>query len=151
VTPLRISLFWRVHIMDPMFTELWQQYRTWADTSRHLKEQNARWKRRVLILTTVGTALAAIGPHASNALVARALPLIGAAAPALATYFGKELLDSKHDEAWTRARAAAEVYKSESCKYLLQIAPYDAPDRASRLKTRMDEIAKTINVQPSDF
>jgi hypothetical protein len=39
--------------MDSMFTLLWQQYRTWADTARHLKEQNARWKRNVLTLTVV--------------------------------------------------------------------------------------------------
>ena len=39
--------------MDPMFNLLWQQYRTWADTSRQLKDQNASWKRRVLIMTIV--------------------------------------------------------------------------------------------------
>jgi hypothetical protein len=137
--------------MDPMFTLLWQQYRAWADTSGHLKEQNARWRRRVLILTIVGTAFAALGPHAVGAVVARALPWTGAVALALATYFGKELLDAKHDEAWTRARAAAEAYKSESCKYLVQIAPYDGPERTSRLKARMDELSKTINGQPKDF
>src|SRR5688500_10575571 len=100
--------------MDPMFTLLWQRYRAWADTSRQLKEQNASWKRRVLIMTVVGTALATLGPHAGNPLVARALPMIGAAALALATYFGKALLDAKNEENWTRARAAAEAFKSES-------------------------------------
>ena len=137
--------------MDPMFNLLWQQYRTWADTSRQLKEQNASWKRRVLILTIAGTALATLGPHNGNPLVARALPMIGAAALALATYFGKELLDAKHEENWTRARAAAEALKSESSKYLVQIPPYNGPDRASRLKARMDELAKAIKGQPNDI
>ena len=138
--------------MDPMFTLLWQQYRTWADTARHLKEQNGRWKRNVLILTVVGTALATLGPHAGNALVARVLPMIGAAALAVATFFGKELLDAAHEERWTRARAAAEAFKSEACKYLVHIPPYDTEDRATKLKARMDELAKVIiKGQPDDI
>jgi hypothetical protein len=138
--------------MDPMFTLLWQQYRTWADTARHLKERNAGWKRKVLTLTIAGTALATLGPHSSNALVARVLPMIGAAALAVATYFGKELLDAGHEERWTRARAAAEAFKSEACKYLVKVPPYDSVDRVAKLKMRLDELAKVIvKGQPDDI
>src|SRR4029434_6458554 len=80
------------------------------------------------------------------------LPLAGAAALALATYFGKELLDSKNEERWTRARAAAEAFKSESHIYVVQVPPYDGPDRATRLKARIAELNQvTKDQQPDDI
>ena len=137
--------------MDPMFQLLWQRYRTWADTSAHLKTANASAKRNVLVLTILGTTLATLGPFAGSG-AGRVVPMLGAAALALATYFGKELLDTKNEEKWTRARAGAEAYKSEAQKYLVQTAPYDGPDRASHLKKRMDEVAKvTRDVMPDDI
>src|SRR5262245_48052327 len=127
--------------MDQMFQLLWQRYRTWADTSARLKTTNTSWKRNVLGLTLIGTTLATLGPFAGTG-AGRVVPMLGAAALALATYFGKELLDTKHEEKWTRARAAAEAYKSEAQKYLVKTPPYDGADRASRLKARMDDLAK---------
>jgi hypothetical protein len=137
--------------MDPMFTLLWQRYRMWAITSRTLKEQNASWKRRVLVLTIVGTALATVGPHVGQPSVARALPLLGAAALAVATFFGKELLDAAHEERWVKARAAAEALKSEAARYLVQVPPYDGPDRPTKLKARLDQLNGAIDGQPDDI
>jgi len=125
--------------VDEMFELLWQKYRTWSVTSVAFKQKNAAWRRNVLILTIGGTALATLGPFAPAPL-SRILPMIGAAALALATYFGRELLDTKHEEQWTRARAAAEALKSEAFKYLVQAPPYDVPERAVRLKDRLAEI-----------
>jgi hypothetical protein len=127
--------------MDDMFKLLWQRYRTWSVTSTLLKKRSTVWKRYVLILTILGTALATLGPFAPSPL-ARLLPLGGAVALAVATFFGKELLDSKHEERWTRARAAAEALKSEACKYLVQAPPYDGVDQITRLKERMAQIAE---------
>jgi hypothetical protein len=131
-----------------MFQLLWHQYRTWGDTSAHLKQRNGRWRKYVLILTLVGTACATLGGFAPTWLAR--LPIVGAAALAMATYLGKQLLDTAHEERWTRARAAAEAFKSEACKYLVHAAPYDGPDRASHLKARITEIAKVTKDQTPD-
>jgi len=137
--------------VDEMFQLLWHQYRTWGDTSRHLKQRNSAWKKYVLILTLAGTALATLGPFA-GAPLSRLLPVLGAAALAMATYLGRELLDTKHEERWTRARAAAEAFKSEACKYLVQAPPYNGPDRASRLKARISDVGQvTKDLAPDDI
>jgi hypothetical protein len=137
--------------MDEMFHLFWHKYRTWADTSARLKKANATWKRNVLALTIGGTALATLGPFAGGT-AGRVLPMLGAAALALATYFGKELLDTRHGEQWTRARAAAETLKSDAHKYLVGAPPYDGADRVTRLKARMaDVIALTKDQTPHDM
>jgi hypothetical protein len=135
--------------MDEMFQLLWQKYRTWADTSARLKKTNSAWKRNVAILTLGGTTLAALGPFAPG-IIGRALPLLGAAALALATYIGKELLDAKNEERWTRARASAEAFKSEAHIYVVQVPPYDGPDRATRLKARIQELSQVAKDQQPD-
>lgn len=129
--------------MDATFQLLWQRYRAWADTSRRLKNTNTAWKRNVLMLTIAGTALATLGPFAGAAgpVVGWVLAGLGAAALTIATYLGKELLDTKHEEAWARARAAAEVYKSEANKYLVRSTPYAGPDREAQLRARIAELA----------
>jgi hypothetical protein len=131
-----------------MFQLLWHQYRTWGDTSGNLKKRNTQWRTYVLVLTLVGTALSTLGPFAGPAFAR--LPMVGAVALAIATYFGKQLLDAAHEERWTRARAAAEAFKSEGCKYLVQAPPYDGPDRASHLKARITEIGKVTKDQTPD-
>ncbi len=135
--------------MDDMFHLLWERHRAWADTAAHLKHTNAGWRRSVLVLTIGGTALATIGPFA-GAGIERVLPMLGAGALALATYFGRELLDSRHEEKWTRARAAAEAFKSEAHRYLVQAPPYDGADRMSRLKARMAELSSLTKDQAPD-
>jgi SMODS and SLOG-associating 2TM effector domain 1/SMODS and SLOG-associating 2TM effector domain 3 len=135
--------------MDEMFQLLWQKYRTWADTSARLKKTDSAWKRNVAILTLGGTTLSALGPFAPG-IVGRAMPLLGAAALALATYIGKGLLDSKNEERWTRARAAAEAFKSEAHIYVVQVPPYDGPDRATRLKARIQDLNQVAKDQQPD-
>src|SRR5262245_13117050 len=135
--------------MDEMFQLLWHKYRTWADTSARVKKTNAAWRRNVVILTLGGTTLSALGPFAPG-VIGRLMSLAGAAALALATYFGKELLDSKNEERWTRARAAAEAFKSEAHIYVVQVPPYDGPDRATRLKARIGELNQVAKDQQPD-
>jgi hypothetical protein len=125
--------------VDAMFQLLWERYRAWSHTSGTLKRKNAAWKRNVLILTIGGTLLATVGPFAPTPF-SRILPIAGAAALAFATYLARELLDTTHEQRWTRARTAAEALKSEACKYLVRAAPYDADDRVARLKARIAEI-----------
>jgi hypothetical protein len=135
--------------MDAMFQLLWQRYRSWSDTSARLKQRNSAWKRRVLVLTIAGTALATLGPFADG-LAGRVLPLLGATALACATWLGKELLDAKHEEHWTRARAAAEALKSEAHRYLVKAPPYDADDRPARLKARMEVVGQVTRGHLAD-
>jgi hypothetical protein len=129
--------------MDEAFRLLWQRYRAWADFSGRLKKANASGKRYVLMLTIVGTALATLGPFAGVAgpFVSWVLPGLGAAALTIATFLGKQLLDTKHEEEWTKARAAAEAHKSEANKYLVKVEPYAGSDRETRLTTRIEELS----------
>jgi hypothetical protein len=132
--------------MDDVFRLAWRRYRTWAVTAGNLKKSDDSWKQAVLVLTIVGTIAGTLGPFSSR--VSLGLPhwtpaaagYLGAAALALATYFGKQLLDASHQQNWTGARAAAEAFKSESCKYAVQAPPYNADDRMSRLSTRIAEL-----------
>jgi len=129
--------------MDEAFRLLWKRYRTWAITSRRLKATQDAWKWGVLILTLCGTALATLSPFLSSPggpWPARIAAYAGAAALALATYLGKELLDLKQGERGTRARLAAEAFKSEACRYAAQAPPYDAPDREAKLKARLTQV-----------
>jgi hypothetical protein len=130
--------------MDEMFRLVWKRYRTWAITARNLKAVNASWKRRVLVLTLAGTAFGTLAPFVGGwtgaPWPARIAGILGTICLALATYFGKELLDAKHEERWMRARTAAEAYKSEANKYLVQAPPYDGPERTARLSSRLGEI-----------
>ena len=129
--------------MDEALRLCWQRYRTWAATARSLKRSDDWWKRVVLTLTVVGTVTGTLGPFARlTSWSASAAGYIGAAALALATYFGKQLLDAAHQQNWTRARAAAEAFKSESYRYAVQAPPFDADDRMSRLATRIGELDK---------
>lgn len=130
--------------MDETFRVLWKRYRTWAKTSRHLKTASEKWKRRVLILTLAGTSLATLAPFAAGlgggAWLSRAAALGGTVALAFATYFGKELLDTRHEERWTRARMAAEALKSEAHRYAAQAPPYDTTEREALLRARLAQL-----------
>ena len=129
--------------MDEAFRLCWRRYRTWAATARGLKKSDDSWKRAVLMLTIVGTVAGTLGPFSRvTPGSAAAAGYVGAAALALATYFGKQLLDAAHQQNWTRARAAAEAFKSESYRYAVQAPPFDAGDRMSRLATRIGELDK---------
>jgi hypothetical protein len=128
--------------MDDVFRLVWKRYRTWAATARTLKKSDDGWKRTVLTLTIVGTVAGTLGPFVTvTSWSASAAGYLGAAALALATYFGKQLLDAAHQQNWTRARAAAEAFKSEAYRYAVQAPPYDAADsRMSRLAARIAEL-----------
>ena len=129
--------------MDEAFRLLWKRYRTWAITSRRSRATQDAWKWRVLLLTLGGTALATLSPFIPSPggpWPARIAAYAGAAALALATYLGKELLDAKQGERWTRARLAAEAFKSEAFRYVAQAPPYDASDREAKLKTRLTQL-----------
>jgi SMODS and SLOG-associating 2TM effector domain 1/SMODS and SLOG-associating 2TM effector domain 3 len=130
--------------MNEMFQLAWKQYRTWAVTSRNLKAANERWKRRVLALTLAGTAFGTLAPFAGMGLAspwqARIAAILGTACLAIATYFAKELLGAGNEERWTRARAAAEAFKSDAHKYVVRAAPYDGEDHISKLSARLKEL-----------
>ena len=105
----------------------------------------------VLVLTIVGTAFATLGPFTQAPTLKWLLPFIGAAALAVATYLGKQLLDTKHEERWTRARAAAEALKSEACK-ILSVASVQRCRWITLLKTRMAQLLDVVKgQQPIDI
>jgi hypothetical protein len=140
--------------MDPTLELLWTRFRKWDLTSNRLRDTNDGWKRRVILLTLAGTALGALAPFAGAAgggpWPARAMGMLGALCLALATYFAKELLDSQHAERRARARMAAEAFKSEACKYLVQAPPYNGPDRASHVVARLPALEAITKAQLPD-
>jgi hypothetical protein len=127
--------------MDPIIELFWQRFRKWDVTSERLKSANDGWKRRTIVLTLAGTAFGALAPFSGveggSPWPPRVLAVVGTVCLALATYFARELLDSKHEERRTRARTAAEAFKSETCKYLAQAPPYHGADRSSHAQARL--------------
>jgi hypothetical protein len=140
--------------MDPMIELLWTRFRTWDVTSERLKSANEGWKRRVIGLTLAGAALGALAPFSGveggSPWPPRVLGILGTVCLALATYFAKELLDSKHEERRTRARTAAEAFKSEAWKYLAQAPPYHGPDRSSHAEARVRTLESITKGQVPD-
>ena len=129
--------------MNDVFEVVWTQYRTWAITSRNVKAANDRWKRRVLVLTIMGTMFGTMAPFAggfAGPWPARVAGILGTVCLAIATYFAKELLGTKNEERWTRARAAAEAFKSEAHQYVVRTNPYNADDHVARLSLRLKEL-----------
>lgn len=141
--------------MDATLELLWKRFRTWEATSERLKAANESWKTRVMALTLAGTALGALAPFAGGFVggapwPGRVMGLLGTLCLALATYFAKELLDTKHEQRWTRARTAAEAFKSEAHRYLMQAAPYEGPDRNTHLAARLPELEAITTGQVPD-
>lgn len=140
--------------MDPTLELLWTRFRKWDITSDRLKATNDGWKQRVILLTLAGTALGALAPFAGSAggspWPARVMGVLGTLCLALATYFAKELLDSQHAERRARARTAAEAFKSEACRYLVQAPPYNGPDRSSHVVARLPVLEAITKSQVPD-
>lgn len=139
--------------MNEVFEIVWKQYRTWSITSRNVKAANDRWKRRVLVLTLMGTVFGTMAPFTgviAGSWPARVAGILGTVCLAVATYFAKELLGTKNEERWTRARAAAEAFKSEAHKYVVRATPYNADDHLAKLSRRLNELDELTKGYPPD-
>lgn len=131
----------------------WRAYRTWAATSRYLRDDIDRWRSRTLILAILGAILAALGQQVTAiapkielwAAVAKASELIAALAIALSAYFAREALAGKRIGDWVKARAAAESLVANLFLYRAKAPPFDADQSESELFRRVVEIEQTVS------
>lgn len=121
---------------------IWGQYRIWSATSRAYQQQLSSWRRLVLYFgiagALAGTFSSQMGvaglPTEATKWATVLLAFVSAALLALATYFTTKILTPANEEAWLRARAAAESFKREAYLLLAQAPPYDGPVSDASLK-----------------
>ena len=112
---------------------IWTQYRTWAITARHYKNEVSRWRDIVLVLSIGGAVIGTLSQQlvvwnvapAASWLV-RGLGFVSAAALVLAAFFTKEIFSPDPEARAVRARAAAEAFKSQAYLLATGAPPYDA-------------------------
>ena len=146
---------------DSPLTGPWKAYRTWACTSAYHKGIIDSLTTRSLWLGIAGAVLATLGqqlsPHApqSGMLVwlFKAPGVLGAGFVALAGYLGTQALGENRVRAWSDARTAAESLKSGIILYRVSAPPFDRPDKATQLVSRVDKVLdtlKTAEARPPD-
>ena len=139
--------------MDPLLNTPWATYRLWASTARYQKKEIDTLTNRSLWLACLGAVVAA-GAEQLKALsglatAAQWLGVAAAAAVALATYLSRQVQGDNRISLWTRSRTAAESMKS--CIYLFRAsaAPFDGPDKAAQINSRMAKVnADMQGVEP---
>lgn len=140
---------------DPALKGPWTAYRTWACTAVFHKQAIDALTIWSLRLGISGAILATVAQqiHAGPSWLAKGLGGLGAAIVALAAYLSKQAQANDRSATWTKSRSAAESLKSGIILYRLSAPPFDGADRASQLKTRVEDLLgglKNIESRPPD-
>jgi len=129
----------------------WGEYRVWSATSRQKKKDIFIWRFRVLVLTVLGALLGTLSSQIAG-LQSSVSWIIGIAAGALiaiATYLGQETLKPDQERFWIRARSLAEALKAEVFLFRTGAPPYDAPEPASTLLLRVQDLLDQVRDLPA--
>lgn len=134
---------------------IWSQYRTWAITARHYKDEVSRWRDIVLALSIGGAVIGTLSQQLvvwnmapPTSWLVRGLGFVSAAALVLAAFFTREIFSPDPEGRAVRARAAAEAFKSQAYLLATGAPPYDAvttPDdlfqKPERVKQAVENLA----------
>lgn len=108
-----------------MLEEAWRSYRAWAARSRELKARTDRDARLAVALTIAAAVLGALATYAADTEPWGMVFAIGAAiAAALVPLVGREILAIGNEGKWIRARATAEMIKSECYRFAAGAGAY---------------------------
>jgi conflict system pore-forming effector with SLATT domain/uncharacterized protein DUF4231 len=130
---------------------IWSQYRTWAITARHYKDEVSRWRDIVLALSISGAVVGTLSQQlvvwnvapAASWLV-RGLGFVSAAALVLAAFFTKEIFSPDPEARAVRARAAAEAFKSQGYLLATGAPPYDAIATPEDLLEKPEKVRQAV-------
>ncbi len=126
---------------DSVLREVWQKHQRWSDAADGAQRSLNRWRLSNLALLVLGAIAAAFAAQTWLASAAStSLAVISAAVLAVAAIIQGNMLTSDGMSRWTRARAASEALKAETCRYLTGVQPYAGPDRDEQLKTQLDAV-----------
>lgn len=126
-----------------VITEVWRDYRSWADAARSRKGAQGRSRNITLILGVAGAFLATLSSRCPEFAW---ISLLGAAAIALAGYFGRELLTPEKETEWARCRMLAEALQRQVWLALMQAPPYQGSDAADQLKIKASELINSTKL-----
>jgi hypothetical protein len=139
---------------DAALEFIWNQYRTFAQTSSEQKKLITKWRMLVLVFTITGALLGVLSQNLTILhmgmmdMMARILGALSGLSLSLAAYAGSQILTDEKEKLWIRARSAGEAFKSETYLYLLKAKPYDVANAKNQLFKRAEELIKaTSDVQ----
>jgi conflict system pore-forming effector with SLATT domain/uncharacterized protein DUF4231 len=139
--------------VDEIVRYLWREYRSWAYTSRRLKQRITKIGKGVLVMTILGTAIGTLAPLLKETGYASAVDIVawlGALTLAIAAFLTTQLLVDSEQQAWIKARAIGEGFKSECFKFITGTPPYDVQNAAQVLGDRIGELRRTVPVNVKD-
>ncbi len=133
---------------NPALAFTWGKYREFSATARKRKDEISNWRFRVLMLGVGGaisgvfsqTLLDIFPDDPSMGMPSKVLGIISALALALATYFGKELVNPDKEKEQIRARSIAESLKSECYQFVAGASPYNGKDRDEQLLEKTESL-----------
>lgn len=129
---------------------IWSQYRMWAMTARRYKNEMARWRDIVLVLSIGGAILGMLSQQLRSSKelipwISPALGLLSGAALGLAAYFTKEIFSPDREGRAVRARATAEALKSHAYLLATGVPPYDTIAAPEEMFTKIETIRKAAD------
>ena len=135
---------------------IWGQYRTWAVTARHYKNEVSRWRDIVLVLSIGGAVIGTLSQQlvvwnvaSVSSWLVRGLGFVSAAALVLAAFFTKEIFSPDPEARAVRARAAAEAFKSQAYLLATGAPPYEAITTPEELFARPQRVQQAVeNLAP---
>jgi len=116
----------------------WNDYRGWAKRARTLQAASRRWISVALVCGVLAAVLGAAASQApAGSAIGRALSFLAAVAAAVTPILGRDILEVRREAGWIRARATAEVLKSECFRYAALAGDYAGPNRDAAFETRI--------------
>lgn len=135
-----------------MLDVAWRQYRGWAARARQMQASSQRWARVAAILACAAAVLGVLASQVADvAVLGPGLALAAAAAAAVAPIVGRDILAVGREGQWIRARATAEMIKSECYRYTARLGDYSGPNAAQLFSNRLNalgENARKAGVTP---
>jgi hypothetical protein len=118
----------------------WDEYRGWAKRARTLQTSNRIWNTAALVAAVVAAVLGCAAGQVSHEPLNRFLSFLAAIAAALTPLLGRNILETKRETGWIRARATAEAIKSECFRYAAEVGDYQGSEGRRLFLERREKI-----------
>jgi hypothetical protein len=129
---------------------IWEHYRTYANTSVRLKAQQGRWRRWLLVASIVAllvTPFAKTFDKLDLDTVSRTLTVVATVLFSLMAWFHREVLGDDSEQPWVRSRQTGEGLKALAFRFLGGVKPFDTPGSEAALH-QAEELCKEAAIAP---
>ena len=144
---------------QPTLELIWRKYKRWAETSRRRKRELQIWQCWAMILTIVGAVLEMVSAQMpvwglNNefwSFTGQIVAFIGGGALVVSTAIRAKKLSSSQHNAWLKARALAEAFKSAYYRYRagIPLLNGDIPERHG-LRSLSAQLDANVDIMPSN-